>query len=586
MSVAPASLEQALRTRFGDEIVLRGVPPLYLSDATEARGLRGSADAVVLPRRAEEVADVVAWCYEHGAPLTPRGGGTGFAGGAVPLGGVVLGLERLAAVRSLDPELWRMEVEAGVTTLDVRRRARESGLLFPPDPGAAEQSQIGGNVATNAGGPHAFKYGVTGDWVTGVEAVVAPGELVRVGGAIRKDVAGYDLASLLVGSEGTLGVITSVWLRLTPAPEAVAPVVSLHDGTASGCAALARVLGSGLPVSALEYLDAETVRRAADAFPVPLERGGFMVLVDVDGSAEEVARLRAEVLEAVNEDALFTWAPESAGEIAALWRWRDGVSIAVQVERGGKASEDIVVPFDRLAEAIEETLAIGARHDLPACSWGHAGDGNLHSTFLVDPAEQAQLTRAEAAAEELFDLAVRLGGSVSGEHGLGLVKAGQLERQWPPGGARPARRDQDRLRSRGPAQPGQEALGAGDLRVEDRLALAAGAADLGGGARERLGDGGSRETVVLGDLLDLGDELVGRLHRARLAGARLDPEVDAEVVARDLGVEEQVPALGAARLAGLGGRAAVVVGAAAAAGEDEGKCDREQRSQLHARDYR
>jgi glycolate oxidase subunit GlcD len=432
VSVAPASLEQELRARFGDELVLRGVPPLYLSDATEARGLHGNADAVVLPRTAEEVADVVAWCYEHGAPLTPRGGGTGFAGGAVPLEGVVLGLERLKAVRSLDPELWRMEVEAGVTTLDVRRRARESGLLFPPDPGAAEQSQIGGNVATNAGGPHAFKYGVTGDWVTGIEAVVAPGELVQVGGAIRKDVAGYDLASLLVGSEGTLGVITSVWLRLTPAPEAVAPVVSLHDGTMSGCEALASVLGSGLPVAALEYLDPETVRRAADAFPVPLERGGFMVLVDVDGSTEEVARLRAEVHEAVSEGSLFLWAPESAAEIAALWRWRDGVSIAVQVERGGKVSEDIVVPFDRLGEAIEETLAIGARHDLPACSWGHAGDGNLHSTFLVDPGEPAQVARAEAASEELFDLAARLGGSVSGEHGLGLVKGGQLRRQWAP----------------------------------------------------------------------------------------------------------------------------------------------------------
>jgi len=157
-----------------------------------------------------------------------------------------------------------------------------------------------------------------------------------------------------------------------------------------------------------------------------------MVLVDVDGSAEEVARLRADVLEAVGEDSVFVWAPESAAEIAALWRWRDGVSIAVQVERGGKVSEDIVVPFDRLGEAIEETLAIGARHDLPACSWGHAGDGNLHSTFLVDPGEPAEVERAEAASEELFDLAARLGGSVSGEHGLGLVKGGQLRRQWPP----------------------------------------------------------------------------------------------------------------------------------------------------------
>jgi glycolate oxidase subunit GlcD len=431
VSVPASSPAKDIRARFGEALVLDGVPAVYLTDATEARGLRGHADAVVLPRTAAEVAEVVAWCYEHDVPITPRGGGTGFAGGAVPLGGIVLGLERLRSVRSIDPLLWRMEVEAGVSTADVRRLARENGLLFPPDPGAAEQSQIGGNVATNAGGPHAFKYGVTGDWVTGVEAVVAPGDLVAVGGAIRKDVAGYDLKSLLVGSEGTLGVVTSVWLSLTPAPEAVAPVVSVHDGTAAGCEALARVVGSGLPVAALEYLDAETVRRSADSFPVPLDQG-FLVLTEVDGSAEEVARLRESVLEAVGEDALSVWAPDTAAEIASLWRWRDGVSLAVQVERGGKVSEDIVVPFDRLAEAIEETLAIGERHGLAACSWGHAGDGNLHSTFMIDPGDEAERSRAAAAAEELFDLAVRLGGSISGEHGLGLVKGGRLERQWGP----------------------------------------------------------------------------------------------------------------------------------------------------------
>ena len=431
MSVPAASPAKDLRARFGDAFVLDGVPAAYLSDATEARGLRGHADAVVLPTTASEVAEVVAWCYEHDVPITPRGGGTGFAGGAVPFGGVVLGLERLRSVRSIDPLLWRMEVEAGVTTADVRRLARENGLLFPPDPGAAEQSQIGGNVATNAGGPHAFKYGVTGDWVTGVEAVVAPGRAHLCGGAIRKDVAGYDLKSLLIGSEGTLGVVTSVWLNLMPAPEAVAPIVSLHDGTAAGCEALARVVGSGLPVAALEYLDAETVRRSADSFPVPLGHG-FLVLAEVDGSPEEVARLRASALEVLGEDALSVWAPETAAEIAALWRWRDGVSLAVQVERGGKVSEDIVVPFDRLPEAIEETLAIGERHGLAACSWGHAGDGNLHSTFLIDPGDEDERGRAEAAAEELFDLAVRLGGSISGEHGLGVVKGGRLERQWSP----------------------------------------------------------------------------------------------------------------------------------------------------------
>src|SRR3989442_2000785 len=196
---------------------------------TEARGLSGRADAVALPRSAAEVAEVVAWCYAHGVAIVPRGGGTGYAGGAVPLdGGVVLSLERLDRVRSFDPLLWRIEVEAGLRTAELRRIAREGGLLFAPDPGAAEQSQIGGNIATNAGGPHTFKYGVTGAWVTGLEVVLPPGELVRVGGAIRKDVAGYDLKNLLLGSEGTLGVVTAVWLKLIPAPEAALPVVGFY----------------------------------------------------------------------------------------------------------------------------------------------------------------------------------------------------------------------------------------------------------------------------------------------------------------------------------------------------------------------
>src|SRR5918912_4620777 len=249
---AIASIERDLRAAVSADVV--APTAAYLTDMTEARGLSGRADAVALPRTAEEVAEVVAWCYERGVPIVPRGGGTGYAGGSVALdGGVVLSLERLDRVRSFDPLLWRIEVEAGMRTAELRRVAREGGLLFAPDPGAAEQSQIGGNIATNAGGPHASKYGVTGAWVLGLEAVVAPGELVELGGPLRKDVAGYDLTHLLVGSEGTLGVITSVWLRLTPAPEAAWPVVAFFDGVRAGCAAIERIVGSGLPVAAIEY---------------------------------------------------------------------------------------------------------------------------------------------------------------------------------------------------------------------------------------------------------------------------------------------------------------------------------------------
>src|SRR5438874_2216380 len=251
----------------------------YLADLM-GRGVRGTADAVVLPSSAEEVAAVMRWCYENEVPLTARGGGTGLAGGASPgQGGIVIGFERLNKVRQFDPLLWRIHVEAGVTTGDIQRLARESGLRFPPDPGAAEISQIGGNIACNAGGPHAFKYGVTGNWVTGLEVVVPPGEIVHVGGPLRKDVAGYDLKNLLVGSEGTLGLITAAWLKLVPAPELELPVIGLYRDGDAGIGAIERVLASGVVPAAIEFLDAGALQCAGDAYPFGLPDGGAFMII-------------------------------------------------------------------------------------------------------------------------------------------------------------------------------------------------------------------------------------------------------------------------------------------------------------------
>jgi glycolate oxidase subunit GlcD len=433
-ATASTSLERDLTALLGEGAVLPGSTRAYLTDATESRNLRGKADAVALPKNAQAVAKTVAWCYDHDVPIIPRGGGTGFTGGAVPLdGGVVLSLENLKKIRHLDPGWWRAAVEAGVITADLRRRARENGLFFPPDPGSAEQSQLGGNIATNAGGPHAFKYGVTGAWITGLEFVIAPGELVRVGGPIRKDVAGYDLKSLMIGSEGTLGIVTAAWVKMIPAPEAALPLAALYPDTATGCAAIEAAFASGVVPAAIEYLDEGSIEATRGAFPVALpETARFMVIVDADGTEAEAAHVHEELTEVLSEDALLVHAPTAAKEITALWRWRDGASIAVTAQRGGKVSEDIVVPVDRLQEAIDATIEIGRRHELPACSWGHAGDGNLHSTFMIDLEDPAELERAEHAAEDLFALAVELGGSVSGEHGIGLVKNGQVARQWDP----------------------------------------------------------------------------------------------------------------------------------------------------------
>lgn len=396
--------------------------------------MTGRADAVVLPESTADVERTLAWCSRHDVQVTPRGGGSGLAGGAVPLdGGVVLALERLRAVRRFEPDRWRIQVEAGLRTAELHRIARDSGLMFAPDPGAAEQSQVGGNIATNAGGPHAFKYGATRAAVSGLEAVLASGERIELGGALRKDVAGYDLLGLLVGSEGTLAVITAAWLKLLPAPEWALPLIAVYPDAASGIAAIAALVASGLQVAALDYLDRGTLSLTARAFPSELPSdSGFMVITEADGSETEAARLLEEVRETLGDGALALHAPGDRREIAALWRWRDGVANQVAAARGGKVSEDIAVPSERLEEAIAQTVAIGERHGLTGLSWGHAGDGNVHATFLVDPADADELERAEAAASELFAFAIACGGTVSGEDGVGALKRGQLARQWAP----------------------------------------------------------------------------------------------------------------------------------------------------------
>jgi len=433
----------------------------YDHDQAIQRGLSGRADAVVCPDDAAGVARALRYCYERDLAVVPRGGGTGLTGGAAPLaGGVVLSLERLRGVISLEPELWRLSVQAGVSTAQVARLARENGLMF--DPGAPEQSQIGGNVATNAGGPHAFKYGRTGAWVSGLEVVLAPGELARFGGAARREAAGYDLTGLMVGSEGTLGIVTAVALRLLPAPAVSRPLVAWLPDLRAGQAALLTILAAGLQPAVLDFLDGRSFAAAAGSFPADMPAapgsvaadgwaadarlatgtpsaprreaegaavadGPFVLLVELDGSEAEVEGQATELRELLaGAEALLVEPPRPS----ELWRWRDALPGAVAGLRGGKVSEDICVGPERLGEAIAGVYEIGRLHDLPACAWGHAGDGILHASFLVDLTEAGELERATRAGAEALDLALRMGGSITGEHGVGWVKRERFGAGW------------------------------------------------------------------------------------------------------------------------------------------------------------
>ncbi|WP_022926791.1 FAD-binding oxidoreductase [Patulibacter americanus] len=400
-----------------------------LQDATETRGLRGSALAAVHPGSAEETAAVVRWAAEQGVPVVPRGGGTGYSGGAVPGMGpeganaLVLATDRLTGPGEIVPEAWRGTFPAGVTTHDLQRRCLEAGLFFGPNPGSAEACFIGGNVATNAGGPRSFRHGSVRAWVSGLEAVLADGQLVRLGGNARKSVETLDLVGLLCGSEGTLGVITEVTLRLQPAPEAALPVLAVYADREAGLNALAYAMASGVVPTALEFLDGGALRAAAATFPGGLPDGAaFAVMAEALGT-EEIARIEADALaEAISEDALRVLRPTTRSEVDEIWRWRDGVSLSVVAARGGKLSEDVVVPADRLGDALSAIDRLGEERGVEVTSWGHAGDGILHATVMVDRDDPEALRAATDAAHGMLDIAFDLGGALSGEHGIGLVK--------------------------------------------------------------------------------------------------------------------------------------------------------------------
>ncbi len=379
-------------------------------------------DAVVFPESAEEVRAIVAACNEFGVPLVARGRGTGTAGGSLPeRGGIVLSLERMRRIVCMDPANRVMVVEPGVLNQEVQDAAAEHGYFWPPDPSSASYCSVGGNLATCAAGPHAVKYGTTRDHVLGLKAVTGSGELIRTGCYTTKGVVGYDLTRLIIGSEGTLAVIVEATLKLTPKPASVGGLTAHYRDAASCAQAIVAVMGQPRTPSALEFLDAGSLSllRAHHPGLVP-DQAQATLMIEVDGSAQEVQDSAAAILEACRNAGLV--AAEPSHDSGQLWAARKALSPLLRDIAPKKINEDVAVPVSRLPALLDGLARLAAKHRVANVNFGHGGNGNIHVNLLVDPGRGDELQRAEACLEEVFDLVVALGGTLSGEHGVGSEK--------------------------------------------------------------------------------------------------------------------------------------------------------------------
>ncbi|MEW2418265.1 FAD-linked oxidase C-terminal domain-containing protein [Streptomyces sp. NPDC046866] len=413
--------------------------------------------AVVLPASAAQVQACVRACAAAGVPIVPRGAGTGLTGAANAVDGcVVLVTTRMNRIVELDADNRLAVVEPGVVNQDLKTAAAARGLFYPPDPSSLDSCTLGGNLATNAGGLCCGKYGVTGDYVLGLEAVLADGSLLRTGRRTVKGVAGYDLTRLLVGSEGTLGIITQATLALRPLPAAPGTVIAAFDSVAQAGASVNRVVRAGLVPSLMEIMDATSLRASSAYLGTDLAGEGEQALLlcrsDAAGAAREA---ELEALERLFREAgaVYTHATADAAEGALLLRARR-VSLAALEARGACMTEDVAVPRTRIAELIEGCARIGDDAGLTVAVVGHAGDGNMHPTILYDRSSTDQYARARTAFDAILALALSLGGTITGEHGVGRLKQDWLERELGPVGVRVHRALKDALDPGGLFNPG------------------------------------------------------------------------------------------------------------------------------------
>lgn len=386
------------------------------------------ADLVVLPGSTEEVAALAALCQETRVPLVVRGGGTGYTGGAVPLhGGVVASLERLNRILEIDQDNLLARVQPNVITGDLQEAVERVGLFYPPDPASLKESAIGGNVAECAGGPRAFKYGTTRRYVLGLEAVLPTGEIIRTGSKAVKNVVGYDLTQLLVGSEGTLAIFTEIMLRLVPLPPARTALRASFATIEDAVEAVGKLIRARSVPAALELIDAECLAAVSAYTGTPLAPAGTgaALVIEVDGVAvtDEMALVEMACRRA---GALEVQRARTDAEWNEVWRLRRELSASLKLISPARINHDVVVPRGRIPELFRLIAQLRARSGMRIPCFGHAGDGNIHVNLMLDPGESRESPRAREAERALFEGVVALEGSISGEHGIGFSKAPYL----------------------------------------------------------------------------------------------------------------------------------------------------------------
>lgn len=395
---------------------------------------RGHAlpQAVVFATTHEQVLSIVGLCNQHKIPLTTRGRGTGTTGATVPLhGGLVLSLERMNKILRVDPANRLIIAQAGVTNEEIQIAAAEHGFFWPPDPTSAAFCSIGGNLAYNSAGPRAVKYGTPRDNVLGLRAVSGAGEALRTGTFTTKGVVGYDLTRLIIGSEGTLAVITEATLKLTPLPASKRTMRAVYNDITSASEAVAAIMAQPVTPCALEFIDHAAIDMIRDFSTATLpEKAGALLMIEVDGPDSSMHDAVQSIHQAAKNHGLLSFdEATSAEEIAALWATRKALSPALRKVAPKKINEDVVVPVSHIPELINGLEQLAQQHAIKIVNFGHAGNGNIHVNLLIDPDDPAQMKAAHECLDAVFTLVLKLEGSLSGEHGVGIEKRDYISRE-------------------------------------------------------------------------------------------------------------------------------------------------------------